>query len=88
MRWEPSGVHLVPGPGYIAKNQSQASRPVEIFLPKLLTVSSVEENKTWCPVEALKWYIETTKDIRSSFSLFVSSLAPFGAVSKATISSW
>ena len=42
MRWEPSGVHLVPGPGYIAKNQSQASRPVEIFLPKLLTVSSVE----------------------------------------------
>ena len=30
--WEPLGVRLVPRPGYIAKNQSEASRPVDIFL--------------------------------------------------------
>ena len=53
------GVRLVLGPGFIAKNKSDsdASRPVEIFLPKLSTVSAIEEDKSWCPVEALKWYI-------------------------------
>ena len=71
IRWETSGVRLIPRPGFIAKNQTESSNPVEIFLPMLSTHSSVVEDKTWCPVRALKWYVEKTKLFRSSSSLFV-----------------
>ena len=50
--------------------------------------SSVEADKVWCPVRALKWYLDRTKDNRSSTSLFVSSIEPFKAISKASISRW
>ena len=51
--WEPSGVQLVPGPGFMVKNQAGASCPVKIFMPKLSYFSSVEEDKTWCPIRTL-----------------------------------
>ena len=77
IRWEPAGVRLVPRPGFIAKNQSPSSQSVEIFLPSMSSFSSVEADKVWCPVRALKWYLDRTKDKRSSTSLFVSSIEPF-----------
>ena len=56
VRWEPKKVRLVPRAVFIAKNQSPASQPVEIFLPSISSFSSVEEDKVWCPVRALTWY--------------------------------
>ena len=88
IRWEPAGVRLVPRPGFIAKNQSPSSQLVEIFLPSMSSFSSVEADKVWCPVRALKWYLDRTKDKRSSTSLFVSSIESFKTISKASISRW
>ena len=50
--------------------------------------SSIDADKVWCPVRALKWYLDRTKAKRSSYSLFVSSIEPFKAISKASISRW
>ena len=60
IHWEASGVRLIPKMGFIAKNQSLKSGSVEIFLPAISTLSSVEEDKVWCPVRALKWYVDRT----------------------------
>ena len=86
--WEASGVWLIPRPGFIAKNQSMSSASVEIFLPSISTMSSVEEDKVWCPVRALKWYIDRTKSRRTSSSLFVASIAPHKGVATSTIANW
>ena len=88
IRWEPAGVRLVPRPGFIAISQSPSSQSVEIFLPSLSSFSSVEADKVWCPVRALKWFLDRTKDKRYSTSLFVSSIESFKAISKASISRW
>jgi len=61
---------------------------VEIFLPKIASISSIEDDKLWCPVRALKWYVNRTEKCRTSSSLFVATVAPFGAVSSATVSKW
>ena len=73
-RWEPAGVRLIPRPDFIAKNQSPSSQSVEIFLPSMSSFSSVEADQVWCPVRALKWFLDRTKAKRSSTSLFVSSI--------------
>ena len=54
LRWEAFGVRLIPRQDFFAKNQSMSSGSVEIFLPSISTMSSVEEDKVWCPVRALK----------------------------------
>ena len=88
IRWEPAGVRLIPRPDFIAKNQSPSSQPVEIFLPTMSSSPSVEADKVWCPVRALKWYLDRTKTKRSSSSLFFSSIEPFKAIYKPLISRW
>ena len=57
MRWESTGVCFIPRPWFISKDQTHPS-VVAIFLSLFTSVSSVEEDKIWCPVCALKWYIE------------------------------
>ena len=69
IRWEYSGVRLIPKAGFLAKNQSDSSGPVEIFLPSLSSHSSVREDKVWCPVRALKWYLHRSLPLRNSGSL-------------------
>ena len=88
LRWETTGVRLIPKASFIAKNQTASSGSVEIFLPSLSSLSSVEEDKVWCPVRALKWYLDRTKSLRSSSDLFVTSTAPHRAASKDTVSRW
>ena len=88
LRWEASGVWLIPRPGFIAKNQSMTSGSVKIFLPAIFTLSSVEEDKVWCPGRALKWYVERTKLRRTSSSLFVATIAPHKGVATSTIANW
>ena len=88
IRWEASGVRLIPRPDFIAKNQSVTSGSVKIFLPSISSLSSVEEDKVWCLVRALKWYIERTKSRRTLSSLFVATIAPHKAVATSYIARW
>ena len=61
---------------------------VEIFLPSLSSFSAVSEEMVWCPVRALSWYLDRMETYRTSSSLFVTSIEPFKAASKATLSRW
>ena len=88
VRWERGGVRLIPSPGFIAKNQTAGSPPVEIFLPTISSLSSVRADRLWCPVRALRWYIKRTESVRSSPVLFISSIRPHLPVSTATVSRW
>ena len=88
LRWEAKGVRLIPRADFIAKNQTHSSPLVEIFLPSISSVSSVKEDKVWCPVRALRWYLDKVKSKRTSSSLFVTQIEPFKAASKATIARW
>ncbi|XP_054752446.2 uncharacterized protein LOC129258014 [Lytechinus pictus] len=86
--WERRGVRLIPTPSFIAKNQTATSGSIEFFLAPLSDLSSVAEDKVWCPVRALKWYLDRMKSHRNSDQLFVTSREPFAAASRDTISRW
>lgn len=88
IRWEPGGVRLIPNPSYIAKNQTMSSDPVEIFIQPLSAHSSIVEDKTWCPVRALKYYWHRTRGKRSGSQLFIITKEPFSPASRDTISKW
>ncbi len=50
---------------------------------------TVSEDKLWCTVRALKWYLARTKSLRGEVSqIFISTTKPHGAVSPDTISRW
>ena len=88
LRLEPGGVRMLPDPQFLAKNQSASFTPGEIFLPTMSSGSSITEDKLYCPVRALKWYIERTKTIRTSEGLFILPRRPFTHAAKATLSRW
>ena len=87
-RWESSGVRLSPKVSFFAKTRTASSGSVEFFLLSMASLSSVEEDKAWCPVGTFKWYLSRTKSLRSSSSLFVTTTAPHRAASKDTVSRW
>ena len=71
-QWEK--VALFPSSDFIAKNQlaregSQSVSPVTI--PALTTIvdRQFKEDRTLCPVRALRYYLDRTKDLRGSRSL-------------------
>ncbi|XP_071506293.1 uncharacterized protein [Diadema antillarum] len=88
IRWETNGVRLIPHAKFLAKNQTMNSTPGEIFIPALKTLSSISQDKLWCPVRALKWYLHKTEELRTSDNLFISINSPHGSVSPDTISRW
>ena len=88
LRWEPNGVRLVPDPEFLPKNQTLDFVPGDIFIPRIESLSSVAEDRKWCPVRALKWYVKRTESCRQSSRLFVLPRAPFTAASRDTISRW
>ena len=61
------------------------SDSVKIFLPFISTLSSVEEDKVWCPVRALKWFVHRTISRRTSSFLFVATIAPHKGVATSII---
>ena len=87
-RFSPAGVHLLPDPAFLSKNQSILFTPDPIFLPDMSEGSSIREDKLVCPVRALKWYIDKTKHLRTSEALFILPRAPYSPASKDTISRW
>ena len=88
IRWEPTSVRLVPKAGFIAKNQFALADGVEVVLRSLTDFSSVREDRLWCPVRALKRYVDRTRPLRSDDQLFLISREPFSPASRDTISRW
>ena len=88
IRWERYGVRLIPVTSFIAKNQTASSGSIEIFIRPLTEFSSIREDKVWCPVRALKWYIKRTENLRKSSQLFVTAREPHKGVSRDTLSRW
>lgn len=88
LRFEPGGARLLSDPQFLAKNQSMSFTPGEIFLPALGVVSTIAEDKICCPVRALRWYLDNTKNLRQSEKLFILQRRPFSPASKNTISRW
>ena len=92
-QWEK--VALFPSSDFIAKNQlaredSQSVSPVTI--PALITIvdRQFKEDGTLCPLRALRYYLDRTKDLRGSRSpLFISFKKGLTSdITPATLSSW
>ena len=92
-QWEK--VALSPSSDFIAKNQlaregSQSVSPVTI--PALTTIvdRQFKEDRTLCPVWALRYYLDRTKDLRGSRSLLFISFKKghTSDIRPATLSSW
>ena len=92
-QWEK--VALFPSSDFVAKNQlaregSQSVSPVSI--PALTTIvdRQFKEDRTLCPVRALRYYLDRTKDLRGSRSLlFISFKKGHSSdIRPATLSSW
>ena len=92
-QWEK--VALFPSSDFIAKNQlaregSQSVSPVTI--PALTTIvdRQFKEDRTLCPVWALRYYLDWTKDLRGSRSLLFISFKKghTSDIRPATLSSW
>ncbi|PIK41932.1 hypothetical protein BSL78_21219 [Apostichopus japonicus] len=89
IRFENHGVRMVPDPAFLAKNQVLSFLPGDIFIPEIKSLSSIAEDKLWCPVRALKWYLNKTQHLRgTTTTLFILPRAPYSAASKDTISRW
>ena len=92
-QWEK--VALFPSSDFIAKNQlaregSQSVSPVTI--PALTTIvdRQFKEDRTLCPMRALRYYMDRTKDLRGfRFLLFISFKKGYTSdIKPATLSSW
>ena len=92
-QWEK--VSLFPSSDFIAKNQlaregSQSVSPVTI--PALITIvdRQFKEDRTLCPIRALRYYLDRTKDLRGSRSLLFISFKKghTSDIRPATLSSW
>ncbi|XP_071816589.1 uncharacterized protein [Apostichopus japonicus] len=88
IRFEGHGVRMVPDPAFIAKHQALTFLPGDIFIPEIKTLSSKAEDKRWCPVRALKWYLSRTEKLRQATFLFILPRPPYTSASKDTLSRW
>ena len=90
-----SEVTVSPSPAFLAKNQLASDGPDSIkpvVIPALTTMldSSLVEDKSLCPVRALKVYLEKTKSMRKGKALlFVSLREGYSKdITRITISQW
>ena len=90
-----STVSLYPSPSFLAKNQLARDGPqsvAPVVIPALAPTldRSLKEDRTLCPVRALRYYLDRTADIRENKELvFVSFKKGFNKdISPATLSSW
>ena len=92
-QWEK--VALFPSSDFIAKNQlaREGSQSVSLVtIPALTTIvdRQFKEDRTLCPVRALRYYLDRTKDLRGSRSLLFISFKKghTSDMRPATLSSW
>ena len=90
-----SKVSLYPSPGFISKNHLAKEGPgciAPVIIPALAPTldKSLKEDRTLCPVRALRYYLDKTKELRTGKELvFVSFRNSFQKdIVPATISSW
>ena len=90
-----SNVSFYPSPLFLSKNQLAKEGPgsvAPVVIPALAPTldSSLKEDRSLCPVRALRYYLDRTDDIRQNKQLvFVSFKKGFEKdISPATISSW
>ena len=90
-----SQVSLYPSPSFLSKNQLARDGPAAVapvVIPALAPSldRSLREDKSLCPVRALRYYLDRTKDLRSGKDLvFVSFRKSFQKdIVPATVSSW
>ena len=90
-----SQVSLYPSPSFLSKNKLAREGPTSVapvVIPTLAPTldDSLKEDKSLCPVRALRYYLDRTKDLRKGKNLvFVSFRKSFQKdILPATISSW
>ena len=90
-----SKVSLYPSPSFLAKNHLAKEGPecvAPVVIPALAPTldKSLKEDRSLCPVQALRYYLDKTQDLRTGKELvFVSFKQGFDRdISPATISSW
>ena len=90
-----SKVSLSPSPCFPSKNQLAREGPgsvATVVIPALAPTldSSLKEDRSLCPVRALRYYLDKTKDLRDKKELvFVSFKKNFNKdISHSSISSW
>ena len=88
IRFSNAGAYLIPDAQFLTKNETISFTPGEIYLPTISSPSSVGEDRKVCPVRALKWYLERTKDIRQGDKLFILPRRPYTAAAKDTLARW
>ena len=69
-----SQVSLYPSPGFLSKNQLARDGPASVapvVIPALAPTldNSLSEDKSLCPVRALRYYLDRTKDLRTGKDL-------------------
>ena len=84
----PAGVRLYYRPDFLAKNESANFQHPFTFLPRIGQGSSVKEDKVWCPVRSLAWYIDKTTNLRKHDQLFLTHAEPHGPAAKRTLARW
>ena len=92
-QWEK--VAFFPSSDFIAKNQLAREGPQSVspvIIPALTTIvdGQFKEDRTLCPVRALRYYLDRTKDLRGSQSLLFISFKKghTSDIRPATVSSW
>ena len=92
-QWQ--NVALFPSSNFIAKNQlarkgSQSVFPVAILALTTIVDRQFKKDRTLCPVWALRYYLDRTKDLRGSRSLLFISFKKghTSDIRPATLSSW
>ena len=89
-QWEK--VALFPSSDFIAKNQLAREGFQSVTIPALTTIVDRQfiEDGTLCPVRALRYYLDQTKDLRGSRSLHFISFkkGQTSDIRPATLSSW
>lgn len=89
LRLSRAGATLYFRPGFLAKNERVSFSADPIFLPSIATESSVHEDRLWCPVRALRYYLKRTESIRGSVEqLFIITRVPYTAASKGLLARW
>ena len=87
--WLQDGVQLSTRAGFLAKNQRINFNPEPIVIRSMGSFSSREEDLVWCPVRALKMYMERTETLRGGCTqLFIKCIAPHNGIRPPTLASW
>ena len=83
------GVKLYFRPGFLAKNERPSFSAEPIFVPTISLSSSVHEDRLWCPVRALRYYLRRSKSLRGpTEQLFIITKRPYSKASKNTLARW